>query len=247
MKAVILAGGDGTRLYPLTAVTNKHLLPLYNKPVIYYAVEKLTDAGIDKIMVVSSPRHIEHFVSLLGSGEQFRKDNHKSNIQIVYGIQDKPQGIAHALSIAKDFIDDEECILWLGDGIVEDDISGYIKSFKGGACVFLKKVKDPGRFGVATVGKDNTVKEIIEKPKNPKSDLAVIGVYIYDNTVFKKMKGQEASKRGEFEITHVNNKYIEEGTLRAVTLKKSWFDIGTFESLHEAGIYMRKKHHGRKK
>ncbi len=242
MKAVILAGGSGSRLYPLTAVTNKHLLPLYNKPVIYYAIERLVAAGIDKIMIVSSPHHIEHFVALLGSGENFRTTfDHKRNIQIVYGIQDKPKGIAQGLSIAQDFIGNENCILWLGDGIVEDDLSGLIKGFTSGARIFLKEVNDPARFGVATVDKNFKVTEVIEKPKNPKSNLAVVGVYVYDNTVFKKMENQPLSERGEYEITDINNKYIKEGTLEAVTLKKPWFDIGTFESLFAGSEYMRNK------
>ena len=241
MKAVILAGGSATRLHPLTLVTNKHLLPVYNKPVIYYAIEKLVSAGIDRIMVVTSPHHVNNFVNLLGSGQNFTSINTSKQIQIVYGIQNKPSGIASGLYIAKEYVGNDDCILYLGDNIFEDNINGYIKDFESGAMVFLKKVSDPGRFGVATINKHNKVIEIIEKPKRSKSNLAVTGLYIYDNTVFKKMIGQKPSNRGEYKITYVNNKYITEKTLTSVILKKKWFDIGTFDSLIETSNYMRWK------
>ena len=241
MKGVILAGGDGTRLRPLTLVTNKHLLPVYNKPVIYYAIEKLVEAGVDRIMVVTSPKQIDNFVNLLGSGQNFISKNNGKQIQIVYGIQNRPSGIADGLYIAKDYIGSDSCVLYLGDNILEDDISEHITHFKSGATVFLKKVKDPERFGVATVDGKGTVLEIVEKPSNPKSNLAVVGVYIYDNTVFEKMVGQPTSDRGEYEITYLNNKYIEEGTLRSALLQKDWFDIGSIDALHEANLYMKAK------
>jgi len=241
MKAVILAGGRATRLYPLTLVTNKHLLPVYNKPIIYYAVEKLVSAGIDKIMIVTSPHHISDFVNLLGSGQDFRSRKGKRQAQIVYGIQNKPGGIAQGLWIAKDYIGDDDCVLYLGDNIFEDDVTKAIANFKHGALVFLKKVKDPERFGIATINKRGEVTDIEEKPKNPKSDTAVTGLYVYDNTVFKKISGQKPSKRGEFEITYVNNRYIEAGALKAVTLKKQWFDIGTIDSLIEASVFYKNK------
>ncbi len=247
MKGVILAGGRGTRLDPLTRVTNKHLLPVYDKPVIYYAVEALAAAGVDRIMIVTSPHHLDDFVQLLGSGQYFVSKKTGKQIQIVYGIQNEANGIAFGLYIARDYVGDDDCILYLGDNIIEDDLAPHIKSFKGGATVFLKKVPDPSRFGIAEVDASGTVRSIVEKPKQPKSDLAVVGVYIYDNTVFKKMIGQPVSKRGEKEITWVNNQYLKEKNLRAVELKKEWFDIGTIESLLTAGNYMHKKHHGRKK
>ncbi len=239
MKAVILAGGTGTRLRPLTLPTNKHLLPLYDKPVIHHAIEKLVGAGVYKIMVVTSPHHIDSFVKLLGSGQDFKRPDGKQ-VQIVYGIQNEPNGIAFGLHIAKDYVDDDNCVLWLGDNIIEDDIAPHIRGFKGGATVFLQKVKDPERFGVASI-KNGKVVGIQEKPKKPTSNLAVIGVYVFDNTVFKKMVGKKKSSRGEYEITDVNNEYVKEGTLRAVMLKKKWFDIGTIDSLHEASMHMRKK------
>jgi|SRR6516162_197856 glucose-1-phosphate thymidylyltransferase len=243
MKGVILAGGEGTRLRPLTLVTNKHLLPVYNKPVIYYAIEKFVEAGIDRIMIVTSPRQIEDFVNLLGSGQNFTSKKTGKQIQIVYGIQNRPSGIADGLYIAKDYVGQDDCVLYLGDNIFEDDLSAHIQNFEGGALVFLKEVKDPQRFGVATIDKDGRVVEIEEKPAAPKSNLAVTGVYVYDNTVFDKMVDQPTSERGEYEITYVNNKYVEAGTLRAVNLKKDWFDIGSVDALLEANNFMQKKTH----
>lgn len=241
MKGVILAGGFATRLNPVTKATNKHLLPVYNKPVIYYGIEKLVEAGIDKIMIVTSPQHVEGFVNLLGSGQDFISKKTGKQIQIVYGIQNEPSGIAEGLWIAKDYVGDDNCILYLGDNIFEDDISEYVKQFQDGALVFLKKVEDPRRFGIATIDENNNVLQIEEKPQNPKSNLVVTGLYIYDNTVFDKMIGQPKSERGEYEITYINNLYIQEGRLKAVSLKKEWFDIGTFESLLTASEFYEDK------
>ena len=243
MKGVILAGGDATRLRPLTLVTNKHLLPVYNKPLIYYGIERLVEAGIDRIMVVTSPRHVDNFVGLLGSGQNFISKKTGKQIQIVYGIQNGPSGIADGLYIAKDYVGIDPCVLYLGDNIFEDSIAKSVASFKAGATVFLKEVKDPERFGVAEVDGRGKVLGIEEKPKKPKSNFAVTGVYLYDNTVFKKMIGQPISERGEYEITYVNNAYIQEGALQSVRLAKEWFDAGTTESLLEAGNFMRKKLH----
>lgn len=245
IKGVILAGGRGTRLHPITLATNKHLLPVYNKPVIYYAIEKLVEAGVDNIMIISSPEYNSAFIELLKSGTNFKSKNTGKQIQIVYGVQNEPNGIAYGLCIAKEYIGDDNCILYLGDNIIEDDISSHVENFKDGSVVFLKQVKNPESFGVATLNKERVV-EILEKPKNPKSDLAVVGLYIYDNSVFKKMLNQKPSSRGEYEITFVNNKYIEENKLKAVKLKRAWFDIGSFDSLLEASQYMKKKHHDKK-
>jgi len=242
MKAVILAGGSGTRLHPLTLSTNKHLLPVYDKPVIYHAIEKLVDAGITKIMVVTSPHHIDAFVKLLGSGQRFvPKTKTSKQIQIVYGIQNEPNGIAYGLFIAEDYIGRDNCVLFLGDNIILDDIAPAIKKFKKGAVVFLKKVSDPKRFGVATVDRRGTITSLEEKPPKPKSDLAVAGLYIYDNTVFDKIRAIAPSDRGEYEITSVNALYLAEGSLKAQMLKKEWFDIGTIESLHKAARFMHKR------
>jgi glucose-1-phosphate thymidylyltransferase len=240
MKAVILAGGNGTRLHPLTLATNKHLLPLYDRPVIYYAIEKLVEAGVHKIMIVTSAHHIEDFVKLLGSGQNFKRPNGKQ-IQIAYGIQNEPNGIAYGLYIAKDYVGNDPCILYLGDNVIEDDIGEHIRSFKEGALVFLKEVNDPHRFGIASLDENGKVVSIEEKPKVPKSNLAVIGLYIFDNSVYEKMLDQMPSERGEYEITHLNNKYIEEGKLKSIVLRSEWFDIGTIDSLHEASVYMHKK------
>jgi glucose-1-phosphate thymidylyltransferase len=240
MKAVILAGGKATRLRPLTLVTNKHLLPLYDKPVIFYAIENLVRSGVEKIMIVSSPHHLDDFVQLLGSGERF-KTKAGRQIQIVYAIQNEPRGIAEGLWIARDYVGNDPCVLYLGDNIILDDLSPHIRGFTGGAKVFLKEVDDPKRFGVARVDARGTVTSIEEKPKRPKSNLAVVGVYLFDNTVFDKMIGQPLSARGEYEITYVTNLYLKEGTLAAARLKKPWFDVGTIESLFTASAYMRSK------
>lgn len=242
MKAVILSGGFATRLRPVTKVTNKHLLPVYNKPMIYYCIEKLVKANIDKMMIVISPEHANDYVNLLGSGQNFISPKTGKQLQIVYGIQNEPTGIAQGLYIAKDYVGADSCVLHLGDNIFVDDVNDYIERFNGkGAEIFLKEVKDPQRFGVATIDKDNNVLEIEEKPQNPKSNLAVTGLYIYDNTVFKKMVGQPKSERGEYEITYINNLYIKEGNLKAVLLKEEWFDAGTFDSLLEASIFMKRR------
>lgn len=240
MKAVILAGGTGTRLQPLTLVTNKHLLALYDRPVIYYSIEKLVSAGIHKIMIVTSADHISHFVKLLGSGQNFSRKDGKQ-VQIVYGIQNEPSGVAYGLYIAKDYVGTENCVLFLGDNIIEDDLTPHVASFTGGARVFLKEVPDPKRFGVAILDKSGNVVAIDEKPNEPKSNFAVTGLYMYDPSVFPKMIDQPKSERGEYEITYVNNLFIEDGTLEAVHLKEPWFDIGTIESLHKASVYMQQK------
>lgn len=247
MKAVILTGGFGTRLSPITRVTNKHLLPVYNKPLIFYAIEKMVATFIDRIMIVTSPWHINDFVNLLGSGQDFISKNTGKQIQIVYGIQNEPSGIAQGLWIAKDYIGNDNCVLYLGDNILEDDIiNDYIKNFKEGALIFLKEVKDPERFGIAIIDENHHVLEIEEKPKNPKSNLAVTGLYVYDNTVFSKMIGQLKSEREEYEITYINNLYIKEKKLKAVLLKREWFDAGTFDSLLEASNFMKSKYYNEK-
>ena len=241
MKAVILAGGAGTRLHPLTLVTNKHLLPVYDKPVIYYAIEKLVDAGISKIMVVTAPHHIDSFVKLLGSGQHFvPKASTARQIQIVYGIQNESNGIAYGLYIAEDYIGNDNCLLFLGDNIILDDIAPAVQKFKKGATIFLKRVRNPKRFGVAEV-RHGKITSLEEKPKHPKSDLAAVGLYLYDNTVFKKIHKIKKSDRGEYEITDVNKLYLEEGKLNYHMLKEEWFDIGTIETLHKASRFMKKR------
>lgn len=246
MKGIITAGGSGTRLHPLTAATNKHLLSLYDKPVIYYAVEKLAAAGIDQIMLVTNPHHVEDFVKLLGSGQDFMsKKRRGKQIQIVYAVQNEPYGIGHTISLAREFIGKDSCLLYLGDNIFEDDIKPHIDSFKRGAKIFLKEVPDPHRFGIAQMDAKGKVISIEEKPKKPKSSYAVTGLYMYDNSVVEKSRHQKRSARGEFEITAINNLFIKEGNMHAAVLKKDWFDIGTFDSLLDASLFMRQKKNGR--
>lgn len=241
MKGVLLAGGSGTRLHPMTKITNKHLMPIYNRPVLYYAIDKMVEAGIDRIMIVTSPGHVDDFVNIIGSGPRWVSQNNGKQIQIVYGIQEKPTGIADGLWIAKDYVGTDDCMLYLGDNIIEDDLSEYVKNFKGGATVFLKDVEDPERFGIATLNTDGHIIGIEEKPNEPKSNKAVVGVYMYENSVFEKMVGLEPSDRGEFEITSVNELFCQNKTLTGIALKEPWFDIGTFDSMLDAAQYMKEK------
>ena len=227
MKGIILAGGEGTRLRPLTYVTNKHLLPVYDKPMIYYPIETLTRAGIKDIMIVSGKGHAGHFLELLKSGAEF-------GARFSYGVQEKPGGIAQALSLCEDFSDNEKIIVMLGDNILEDDINQAVQDFtkqeKGGK-IFLKEVANPKSFGVAEISGDKIV-NIIEKPENPKTNLAVIGVYMYDNQVWEAIKSLKPSGRGELEITDVNNFYVQQGTMTFEKLSGWWGDGGeSFDSL----------------
>jgi len=232
MKGTILAGGTGSRLMPLTKVTNKHLLPVYNKPMIYYPLQTLMDMGIKEILIVSGPGHAGHFVNLLGSGRKF-------GVKFSYEIQDEAGGIAQALSLAEDFADEEPICVILGDNIFEDKID--ISDFKEGARIYLKKVTDASRFGVAEINEKGKVLSIEEKPKKPKSDLAVSGLYIYDNEIFKIIKTLKPSARGELEITDVNNAYIKKEKMDAKILDGFWSDAGTFESLFRASGLVRKR------
>ncbi|MBN2052824.1 NTP transferase domain-containing protein [Candidatus Woesearchaeota archaeon] len=233
MKGVILAGGTGSRLFPLTKVTNKHLLPVYNKPMIYYPLQTLIEAGIKEIMIVSGPGHAGHFLNLLGSGKEFK-------VKITYEIQDEAGGIAQALGLAEDFADNEPVCVILGDNIFEDSIKEHVKDFKKGAKVFLKEVTDAQRFGVAEV-KGEKIIGIEEKPKKPKSNYAVTGLYIYDAEVFKVIKTLKPSGRGELEITDVNNYYVNKGEMKLAMVKGYWLDAGTFNSLLRASNVLKEK------
>lgn len=237
MKGIILAGGFGTRLHPITKVTNKHLLPVYNKPMIYYPIETMVRAGINRIMIITNPGHIDDFVNLLGSGADF-KDKEGKQIQIVYGIQDKPSGLADGLWIARDYVGSDSCLMVLGDNIVLDDLSAHVSSFQSGATIFLKEVSDPERYGIAELDASGSVLSVEEKPVVPKSNLAITGVYMYDNTCFKKCVGQKPSDRGEYEITAINEQYRQESALKAVHLTEPWFDAGTIGSLLEVSNFM---------
>lgn len=235
MKGIILAGGTGSRLYPLTKVTNKHLLPVYDKPMIYYPLQTLIEAGISDIMIVSGRGHAGHFLELLGSGAD-------CSSHFTYEIQDEAGGIAQALSLAEDFADEENIAVILGDNIFQDSIKEAVQSFSSGAHIFLKTVKDAARFGVAEVDSDcGEVLAIEEKPSVPKSDYAVTGLYLYDNNVFDIIQTLRPSGRGELEITDVNNEYIRQGIMGYSVLEGEWTDAGTFDSLLRASIIVKKQ------
>lgn len=239
MKGIILAGGLGTRLRPITKITNKHLLPIYNQPMIYYPLELLLEADIKDIMIVSGPEYAGDFLRLLGSGKDFLRRSGK-RVKFTYEIQDEAGGIAQALYLAKDFVDRDNCTVILGDNIFEDYFSQQIHDFKTGGHIFLKEVNDPERFGVAELD-GNKVLEIIEKPKIPKTNFAVTGIYIYDKRVFDIIKNLKPSGRGELEITDVNNHYIGLGEMTASFVSGGWTDAGTFESMYRATTIARNK------
>ena len=234
MKGVVLAGGLGSRLYPLTKVTNKHLLPVYDRPMVYYPIQCLVNAGISDILIVTGGNSAGDFLQLLGNGADFGLK------QLYYAYQQGEGGIADALKLAEHFAEGESIVVVLGDNIIEgniakaaDDFRAQVKETGGGAKIMLKEVHDPHRFGVATIG-DGRVEKIVEKPKDPESNLAVIGIYMYDNTVFDICRDLKPSGRGELEITDVNNEYIGRGNLSYEIMKGWWTDAGTFDSLHRA-------------
>ena len=223
MKGVILAGGRGTRLLPLTKITNKHLLPVFDRAMIDYPLKTLLDAGIKDILVVSGREHAGDFIEYLGSGRDH-------GVKFTYKVQDEASGIAGALMLAKDFVDGDNMTVILGDNIFEENFKTKISKFKKGATVFLKEVGDPERFGVATLKGDKVIK-IIEKPKAPESNMITTGIYQYDSSVFGIIKKLKPSARGELEQTDVNNAYIKKGQMRAEYVKGFWSDAGTFDSL----------------
>lgn len=230
MKGVILAGGLGTRLHPLTKVTNKHLLPIYDKPMIYYPVQTLINAGIDDILIVTGGNNAGDFLRLLGNGKEFGLRH------INYTYQEGEGGIAEALKLAEFFASGEKICVVLGDNIIEKNIRKAVENFtkqREGAKILLKEVPDPQRFGVPELNGDRIVR-IEEKPKFPKSRYAVTGIYLYDQEVFNIIKTLKPSERGELEITDVNNRYIERGLMTWDILEGWWTDAGTFESLLRA-------------
>ncbi len=238
MRGVILAGGLGTRLYPLTHVTNKHLLPVYNKPMIFYPIETLVKSGITDILIITSGPHVGHFLAVLKNGKELGLSH------IEYAYQEKPDGgIADALRIAEDFADNGPITVILGDNTTDADIADAVRSFKTGATVFLKEVPDPQRFGVAEFDPKDPSKviDIEEKPQKPKSNKAVTGVYIYDHEVFSHLKEIKPSDRGQLEITDINNIYIKEKKLKWAPLEGFWSDAGTFDSLFRASHYWANK------
>jgi len=231
MKAVILAGGSGSRLEPCTKVTNKHLLPVYNKPMIFYVIEKIKELGITEIIIVIGIEFASHFPMILKHGEDF-------GIKINYVLQDEPLGIAHALYLTKEYVKNDLVCVVLGDNIFEDKID--ISNFQGGARIFLKEVEDPQRFGVATIQNDKVLC-IIEKPECPETNYAVTGIYLYDNNVFNIIKMLKPSARGEYELTDVNNIYIAFGQMSSRLLKGYWTDAGTFDSLLNASCLIKNR------
>ncbi|MCD6427466.1 MAG: NTP transferase domain-containing protein [Caldisericaceae bacterium] len=229
MKGIVLAGGTGSRLFPLTKVTNKHLLPVGRYPMIFYPIYRLKQAGIEEILIVTGRDHMGDVMELLGSGRDY-------NVEFTYKVQDQAGGIAEALGLAKNFVNGDRCVVILGDNIFEDNITPYVNSFKSqknGAKVLLKEIPDPTRFGVPEL-KDNKILFIEEKPKHPKTNYAVTGIYMYDSEVFDIVKTLKPSGRGELEITDVNNAYIKMGALTYDVLKGWWTDAGTPKSLLKA-------------
>lgn len=230
VKGIVLAGGLGKRLAPLTDVTNKHLLPVYEQPMVYHPIRKMVEAGIEEVMLVTGGQHAGDFLRVLKNGKQFglRK--------LEYAYQEKEGGIAEALGLAQDFADQDRICVILGDNIFEDSIKDALVRFREqpmGARIFLKEVPDPQRFGVAIIEGEKVIR-IDEKPNEPKSNLAVTGIYMYDSAVWSFIKKQKPSGRGELEITDVNNEYANWGALHHESLKGWWTDAGTFESLLKA-------------
>ncbi len=240
MKGIVLAGGLGTRLYPLTKITNKHLLPVYNKPMIYYPIKTLVNAGISEILVVTGGKNAGHFLELLGNGKEFGLKN------LDYTYQEGEGGIAAALSLAEYFIEDDDVCVILGDNIYEKSVRDSAEAFQKqnkGARIHLKKVENPQRFGVPIIDGERIVK-IEEKPKAPKSNYAVTGLYMYDHSVFDIIKTLKPSGRGELEITDVNNAYIERNEMTYSIVDGWWSDAGTFDSLLRATILVASQFEG---
>ncbi|HAC16183.1 MAG TPA: spore coat protein [Bacteroidetes bacterium] len=223
MKGIILAGGTGSRLFPLTKVTNKHLLPVGNKPMIYYPIERLLDAGIDEILIVTGTDHMGDVVNLLGSGKDF-------GCRFTYKVQDEAGGIAQALGLAENFAGGDSMVVILGDNIFDFSLKESIQKFPGkGAHILIKEVDDPSRYGVAELS-GNRIISIEEKPANPKTNYCVTGIYIFDSKVFDYIKNLKPSGRGELEITDVNNHYINAGLMTYSILDGWWTDAGTPDS-----------------
>lgn len=238
MKGVILAGGKGTRLYPLTYATNKHLLPVYDRPMVYYPIQTLMNAGITEVLIVTGDVHAGDFINVIKNG----RDLGLSHVEYAYQ-EGGSGGISDALKYAEDFADGDNIAVILGDNTTDADISSAVSNFSDGAMLFLKEVSDPKRFGVPRFNENNKsiIDEIIEKPENPPCNLAVTGLYLYDNTVFDKIRSLKPSGRGELEVTDLNNAYIKEGKLSWATLDGFWSDAGTFESLYRTNAYWAKK------
>lgn len=234
MKGIILSGGNGTRLYPLTKVISKQLLPVYNKPMIFYPLETLLKAGVKDILIIVAPDHADQYKKLLGDGSDFEA-------AFNYIIQEKPEGLAQAFILGEKFIAEDSVCMILGDNIFEDDFSESIKNFKSGGHVFAKKVQDPQRFGVVKFDEQMKVVQIEEKPKTYISDYAITGLYLYDNRIAEIAKQVKPSARGELEITELHNWYLKAGELKVDVVEGEWFDAGTFDSLFKASELAYKK------
>ena len=238
MKGVIIAGWTWSRLFPITKWVNKHLLPIYDKPMIYYPIQTLVNAWIYEILIITSADAIGPLSKQLWSWWDFKKDDNKQ-IQILYWIQNEPLWISHALWISQSFLWWESACVILWDNIIEDNITDEVKKFKSWAKIFLKEVNDPKRFWVAEIKNDKVI-WLEEKPKKPKSNKAVIWLYLYDKTVFDKIRKIHPSWRNELEITCVNKEYLKEWTLKHSEINGHWFDTWTFESIQDAGIICKK-------
>lgn len=236
MKGVLICGGSGTRLRPLTEVTNKSLLPVYDKPLIEYPLQVLLDAGITEIMVISGNEHIDQMAGFLASGSKF-------GCSFSYRVQDEPKGIAQALGMAEEFIDGDDVCAILGDNVYFDNLAEQIKAFSGGGHIFVKEVPDPERFGVVELASGVPV-SIEEKPQQPKSNLAQTGCYVYDARCFEIIRNLTPSHRGEYEITDVTKWYMGRGQLSCTVLQDKWIDAGTFESLFKATEEVRNRKQG---
>jgi glucose-1-phosphate thymidylyltransferase len=234
MKGIILAGGRATRLRPLTAITSKQLLPVYDKPMIYYPIETLIKAGIKDILIIIAPDYSGHFLNLLGDGKEF-------GAHFSYAVQKEPKGLADAFIIGEDFIGNDNVTMILGDNIFDQDFSNEIKNFSKGAMIFAKEVEDPERFGVVEFDQDMKALSIEEKPTTPKSNYAVVGLYTYDNHVVEYAKNLAPSPRGEIEITDINNIYLKNGDMKVNLFNTLWEDAGTFDSLLRVSNIMAEK------
>ncbi len=234
MKGIILAGGKATRLRPLTKITSKQLLPVYDQPMIFYPIRTLISSGITEILIIISPEYSGHFLNLLGSGKDF-------GAHFSFAIQEEPRGLADAFIIGEDFIGNDQVTMILGDNIFDRSFSQEITSFRSGGLVYAKKVPDPKRFGVVEFDRNMKAVSIVEKPEKPKSNYAVVGLYTYDNQVVNIAKKLKPSARGEIEITDINNIYLQKGLLKVKIINGLWADAGTFDSLLAVSNYMAKK------
>ena len=228
MKGIILGGGTGSRLYPLTKVTNKHLLPIGSHPMIHYPIYSLVNSGVTDIMVVTGTEHMGDMITLLGSGKDY-------DCNFTYKVQDEPDGIAGALKLCEDFVGDDNCTVILGDNIFDENLTPHIKSFeksKFKAKLFFTEVHDPERYGVGVFNKEGGLVRVQEKPKKPKSNKACVGIYMYSNEVFKSISKMGKSRRGEYEISTVNNSFCKTGEADYTTLTERWVDAGTLEAYH---------------